>query len=160
LSITHEIAQDAAFALVSEAQLCLNEETKNDNRIYYTQVWYRLFRYTHGEHYGESQIRLGAGYFIDLYTGTIAGHLWALQRLQNRSPKIEKTLAKLRFYQRWFEPVVQLLVISWIPSLRRFYRQAAERGRNNAPPKQTSRPVHPSPPTSNQCDTHYRDFTQ
>jgi hypothetical protein len=114
-------------------------EAENDNRIYSIQVWYRLFRYTHGEHYGENQIRLGRGYFIDLYVGTIPGLLANLEKLQNRSLALELKLAQLRFHLRWIEPVIRLPLLLFLPCLMKHLRGL----KRNVPTEQISRHAHP-----------------
>lgn len=129
----------------SQAALFSNGQ-KNDNQIESVQVWYRLFKYTRGEHYGENQLRLGRGYFIDLYVGTIPGLVVSLEKLQNRSRPLDLKLAQLRFYQRWFDPVIRLPLLLWLPCLRGHLKRL----RRNAPTEQISRRVHPQRSTNNQ----------
>lgn len=121
-------------------------ETENQNRITSNQVWYRLFRYTHGEHYGEHRIRLGRGYYVDLFVGTIPGFVASFERLQNRSHAADLKLAQLRFYQRWFDPVIRFPLLLLLPHLLARIRGA---GKRSLPTIQNSPHAHSQPSTSN-----------
>ncbi len=130
--------------------LIKSKQTQFHNRITSEQVWYRLFRYTHGEYYGENQIGLGRGYFIDLYVGTLPGLLESLEKSQNRSPALDLKLAQLRFHLRWIEPVIRLPFLLLLPRLRA--RLSAMR--RSVQIKQTSRRIHPEHSTDNLCNSH------
>ncbi len=139
---SNKTAQDAAFALPSKAWLSQFQSGS-------VQVWYRLFRYTHGEHYGDHLMPLGRGYFIDLDDGTIAGLVASCEKLQSRSPAMNRHLARLRFYQRWLDPVIRVPLLVFLPRCRSWIRQ-----RKNQPTIQRLRPAHSHFPlsTSNRED--------
>ena len=129
-----------------------SKQTQFHNRITSEQVWYRLFRYTHGEYYGEHQIGLGRGYFIDLYVGTIPGFVWSFEKLQNRSPEIERHLERLRFYLQWFDPVIRLPLLLLLPRLLARLRGLGKRG---LPTIQNTPRAHFQPLIKNQAvDAH------
>ena len=98
-----------------------NQKTPSDNRIRYVQIWYRLFKYTHGERCGEHYIGLGLGYFIDLTPSRISWFVANFEKLENRTPEIEQKLAQARFHLRWLDSVIRLPILTWLPYLRRYY---------------------------------------
>src|SRR5271154_6321518 len=110
----------------------------HQNRICYDHVWYRLFRYTQGSHYGEYQIPLGRGYFIDLYEGSLLALLESLEKSQNRNPALAHYLAKLRFYQRWIDPTSRLLFLPIMVRVRRCFLEM----KRSAPIKRIFRRAH------------------
>lgn len=120
---------------------------RNDNQIESVQVWYRIFKYTRGEHYSEHRIPLGRGYFIDLYVGTIPSFVETFERLQNRTPALERHLARLRFYQRWFEPVIRFPLLLL---LSRLLVKVRGLGKRSLPTIQNNHPVHSQFSTDNQ----------
>lgn len=123
-----------------------SKQTQFHNRITSEQVWYRLFRYTHGEHYGDHLIPLGRGCFIDLDDGTIAGFVASFEKLQSRSPALNRHLARLRFYQRWLDPVIRVPLLMLLPRLLVRLRGL---GKRSLPTIQNTPRAHSQPSTDN-----------
>ena len=128
------------------------EKAALNYQIYSVQVWYRIFHYTHGEHYSEHRIPLGRGYFIDLFAGTLPGLVASLERLQNRTPALDLKLKRLRFYLRWIEPVIRFPFLLLLPRLLARLRAGSMGDRKSLPTIQNCRHAHSQPSKGNRED--------
>lgn len=94
-------------------------------------VWYRVFQHESGPFYGLECVKLGKGYFIDLWPCTFEMLAASLEKSRNRSARTKRKVVIFLFYSRFLDPMILPLLRFCLLSRR----ERANRGTLNTPAK-------------------------